>query len=253
MTAPRRPPDFATLVRDFFCDRLVNQQNVSPHTVAAYRDTFRLLLAFVRRHHRTTPDAMALAHVDAPTVLAFLDDLEAGRGNAVRTRNARLAAIRAFVTYASSRDPTALPLTRRVLAIPAKRFDRPILGYLTRAEMEAVLRAPDRSDWSGRRDRALFTLMYNTGARVSEAIGLRLNHVRLGPSSAVQIHGKGGRNGACRCGRRRPRCWPRGSRRSVPIPDRPCSRTDSVARCPGLGWKTDWAEPSRKRRPGARR
>ncbi|QJX01154.1 site-specific integrase [Frigoriglobus tundricola] len=191
MTAPRRPPDFATLVRDFFCDRLVNQQNVSPHTVAAYRDTFRLLLAFVRRHHRTTPDALALAHLDAPTVLAFLDDLEAGRGNAVRTRNARLAAIRAFVSYASSRDPTALPLTRRVLAIPAKRFDRPILGYLTRAEMEAVLRAPDRSDWSGRRDRALFTLMYNTGARVSEAIGLRLNHVRLGPSATVQIHGKG--------------------------------------------------------------
>lgn len=191
MTAPRRQPDFATLVRDFFRDRLVNQQNVSPHTVAAYRDTFRLLLAFVRRHHRTAPDAMALAHVDAPTVLAFLDDLEAGRGNAVRTRNARLAAIRAFVSYASSRDPTALPLTRRVLAIPAKRFDRPVLGYLTRAEMEAVLGAPDRGDWSGRRDRALFTLMYNTGARVSEAVGLRLTDVRLGPSSAVQIHGKG--------------------------------------------------------------
>ena len=92
MTAPRHPPDFGTLVRDFFCDRLVNQQNVSPHTVAAYRDTFRLLLAFVRRHHRTTPDAMTLTHLDAPTVLAFLDDLEAGRGNAVRTRNARLTA-----------------------------------------------------------------------------------------------------------------------------------------------------------------
>lgn len=209
MTAPRRPPDFATLVRDFFCDRLVNQQNVSPHTIAAYRDTFRLLLAFVRRHHRTTPDMMTLAHLDAPTVLAFLDDLEAGRGNGVRTRNARLTAIRAFVTYASSRDPTALPLTRRVLAIPAKRFDRPILGYLTRAEMEAVLGAPDRSDWSGRRDRALLTLMYNTGVRVSEAIGLRLNDVRLGPSAAVQIHGKG-RNGACPCGRRRPPSCPHG-------------------------------------------
>jgi len=98
MTAPRGVPDFATLVRDFFCDRLVSQQNVSPHTVAAYRDTFRLLLAFVRRHHRTAPDAMALAHLDAPTVLAFLDDLEAGRGNAVQTRNARLTAIRPFVS-----------------------------------------------------------------------------------------------------------------------------------------------------------
>lgn len=191
MSAPRGVPDFATLVRDFFCERLVNQQNASPHTVAAYRDTFRLLLAFVRRHCRTAPEAMTLAHLDAPTVLAFLDDLEADRGNAVRTRNARLTAVRAFVRYASSRDPTALPLTRRVLAIPTKRFDRPVLGYLTRAEMEAVLGAPDRSDWSGRRDRALFTLMYNTGARVSEAVGLLRKDVHLGPSSAVQIRGKG--------------------------------------------------------------
>lgn len=191
MTAPRRPPDFATLVRDFFCERLVNQQNVSPHTVAAYRDTIRLLLAFVRRHHRTSQDGMTLSHLDAPTVLAFLDDLETGRRNGVRTRNARRTAVRAFVTYASARDPTALPLARRVLAIPAKRFDRPVLGYLTRPEVEAVLAAPDRDDWSGRRDRALFTLMYNTGARVSEAIGLRRDHLRLGPSAAVRIHGKG--------------------------------------------------------------
>jgi integrase/recombinase XerD len=162
MTNPRPSPNFATLVRDFFCDRLVNQQNVSPHTVAAYRDTFRLLLIFVQRR-RTPPERLTLDDIDAPVVLEFLKDLETRRGNSVRTRNARLTAIRAFVTYASSRDPTALPLAQRVRGIPCKRFDRPLLGHMTRIEMEAVLRAPDPSDWSGRRDRALFTLMYNTG------------------------------------------------------------------------------------------
>lgn len=191
MTPPRRAPDFATLVRDFFCDRLVDQQDVSPHTVAAYRDTFRLLLTFVGEHRHRPPAGLALGDFDAPTVLAFLDHLEAGRGNSARTRNARLTAIRAFVTYASARDPTALPLARQVLAIPRKRFDRPLLGHLTRAEAEALLAAPDPADWSGRRDRALFTLMYNTGARVSEAIGVSREDFRPGPCATVRIRGKG--------------------------------------------------------------
>jgi site-specific recombinase XerD len=129
--------------------------------------------------------------MDAPTVLKFLDDLESARGNSVRTRNSRLAAIRAFVGYASARDPTALPMAKRILAIPQKRFDRPLLGYLTRAEMEAVLNAPNRADWSGRRDHALFTLMYNTGTRVSEVIGLRRGDIEVGPASSVHVHGKG--------------------------------------------------------------
>jgi site-specific recombinase XerD len=188
---PHRPPDFAALVRDFLCDRLVRQQNVCTHTVAAYRDTFRLLLAFVREQRRVPPERLALDDIDAPTVLAFLDDLETGRGNSVRTRNARLTAIRAFVTYAASRDPTALPLAQRVRAIPGKRFDRPLLGHLTRAEVEAVLDAPSGTDWSGRRDRALFTLMYNTGARVSEAIGLCRGDLSMGPAASVRIRGKG--------------------------------------------------------------
>lgn len=191
MTPPRRPPDFSTLVRDFFCDRLVNQQDVSPHTVAAYRDTFRLLLTFVSERCRRRPSGLSLGDFDASTVLAFLDHLETGRGNAVRTRNARLTAIRAFVNYASARDPTSLPLARRVLAIPRKRFDRPLLGHLTRPEVEAVLAAPDPTDWSGRRDRALFTLMYNTGARVSEAIGVCRADLRPGPSATVRLRGKG--------------------------------------------------------------
>ena len=190
MTRVYRSPDFAALVRDFFHERLVGQQNVSPHTVAAYRDTFRLLLAFLRRR-RHAPNQLSLDDLDATTVLAFLDDLETRRSNSVRTRNARLAAIRAFVGYASARDPAAMSVAQRVLAIPRKRFDRPLLGHLTRPEIEAVLAAPNTGQWSGRRDRALFTLMYNTGARVSEAIGLCRSDVRRGPCSSVRIHGKG--------------------------------------------------------------
>jgi site-specific recombinase XerD len=191
MTRAHQPPDFPALVREFFCERLLNQQHVSPHTVAAYRDTFRLLLAFVQARHQKPPSALTLDNLEAPTVLAFLDDLEKHRGNSARTRNARLAAIRAFVTYAAARDPSALSLSQRILAIPRKRFDRPMLAHLTRAEVEAVLDAPSQADWTGRRDRALFTLMYNTGARVSEAIGLRRDDLVLGTNAAVCIHGKG--------------------------------------------------------------
>jgi integrase family protein with SAM-like domain len=227
MTQPRQQPDFASLVRGFFCDRLVNQQNVSPHTVAAYRDTFRLLLAFVSQRRRKTPSGLTLEDMDAPTVLAFLDDLEKGRGNSIRTRNARLTAIRAFVTYACARDPAALPLAQRVLAIPRKRFDRPLLGYLSREEVAAVLDAPVRADWSGRRDRALFTLMYNTGARVSEAIGLRRclpgaefvsMHSREGAEAALcaVVEGDGGVAEGLAGGNR-----PRGPGASVPQSARP--------------------------------
>lgn len=191
MTLPRTGPDFARLVQDFFGDRLVNQQNASPHTVAGYRDTFRLLLAFIGRRRRRPPGELALGDLDAPTVLAFLQDLEVTRKNAVRTRNVRLAAIRAFMSYAASRDPGALPVAQRVLAIPCKRFDRPLLGSLTRPEIEAILESPDDSDWSGRRDRTLFTLMDNTGARVSEAVGWSRTDLRPGPTASVRIHGKG--------------------------------------------------------------
>jgi integrase/recombinase XerD len=191
MTTLRPPRDFAALVRGFFCKRLIDPQNVSPHTVAAYRDTFRLRLAFVRKRRRRTQHELTLDDLDAPMVLAFLNDLEATRKNTARTRNARLCAIRAFVTYASACEPTALPITQRILAIPSKRFNRPLLGHLTQTEMESVLDAPDRSAWSGRRDRVLFTVMYNTGARVSEVIGLCREDLELGPAVAIRIHGKG--------------------------------------------------------------
>lgn len=184
-------PSFATLVRDFFCERLVNQQRVSPHTVAAYRDTFRLLLKFLERRRRVPAAELHLEHLDGMTILAFLKHLETERGNCVRTRNARLAAVRAFFGYVGARDPTALPQAQQVLAIPQKRFDRPLLGHLTRPEAEAILDAPDPTRWSGRRDRAMFLVMYNTGARISEIITLRCRDMHLGPSAYVQVRGKG--------------------------------------------------------------
>jgi integrase/recombinase XerD len=184
-------PPFDTLVQDFFCRRLIEQQGVSPRTVEAYRDTFRLLLAYLPKRLGKTVPALGLEDLDATTVLAFLDHLETERGNGPRTRNARLAALRSFVQYAASRDPTAWPLARRVLAIPAKRYDRPLLGYLTREEMQAVLNAPDATTWAGRRDRVLLAVMYNTGARVSEAIGLRKDDVIDVTARTLRIRGKG--------------------------------------------------------------
>ena len=135
---------------------------------------------------------LTLADLDAPAVLAFLDHLEQQRGNSIRTRNVRLAALRSFLKYAAARDPTCLPVVQRVLAIPMKRFQRPLLGYLSREEMAAILVAPDGSTWSGQRDRVLFALMYNTGARVSEAIGLRRADVALsrGPYGAMRRNGR---------------------------------------------------------------
>ena len=184
-------PPFDTLVQDFFCRRLIEQQGVSPRTVEAYRDTFRLLLAFLPRRLGKTVPELGLEDLDAATVLAFLDHLETERANGPRTRNARLAAIRSFVQYGASRDPTAWPLARRVLAIPAKRYDRPLLGYLTREEMQAVLNAPDAATWAGRRDRVLLAVMYNTGARVSEAIGLRQDDLIDVNARTLRIRGKG--------------------------------------------------------------
>ena len=188
-----RPPEigFPTLLQDFFLRRLVAQRGASAQTIASYRDAFELLLRFAERQTHRHPSALTLRDLDAPLVLAFLDHLEQERGNSPRTRNARLAAIRSFMRYASIRDPVALPVAQRVLAIPSKRFDRPVLGFLSREEVEALLAAPDRSTWSGERDAVLFATLYNTGARVSEITGLRVADVLLDRESAVCLHGKG--------------------------------------------------------------
>jgi site-specific recombinase XerD len=184
-------PSFATLVRDFFGQRLIQQQNASHCTVASYRDTFRLLLGFYEKQRRKGGPSLTLADIDAPTVLAFLNHLEAERGNAPRTRNLRLAAVRSFVRYAAARDPSYLAHAQRILAIPSKRFDKPMLGYLTQEELSAVLEAPDAKTWSGCRDRALFAFLYKTGARVSEAIGVQRGDVDLAQHHTVRLHGKG--------------------------------------------------------------
>lgn len=182
---------FPVLLQDFFLRRLIDQRGVSTRTIESYRDTFELLFGFVESRTGKSPSALSLADIDAPLVLDFLDHLETERGNTARTRNARLAAIHSFMRYAAVRDPESLPITARVLAIPAKRFDRPVLGYLSRDQITAILAAPDRSTWSGHRDAVMLATTYNTGARVSEITGLRVRDVSLDHQSAVHLHGKG--------------------------------------------------------------
>jgi integrase/recombinase XerD len=191
MTANPSAPTFAALVQGFFCQRLIEQQNASSQTVAAYRDTFRLLLTYLQTRRKKAVAALTLADLDAPAVATFLDHLEKQRRNSIRTRNARFAAIRSFLKYASARDPASLPMIQRVLAIPMKRYDRPALSYLSREEVAAIIEAPGTSTWSGQRDRVLFALLYNTGARVSEVIALRRLDVSLDAARHVQLTGKG--------------------------------------------------------------
>jgi site-specific recombinase XerD len=184
-------PGFAALVQEFFRGRLIQQQDASARTVESYRDTFRLLLGYLERVRKKRATDLTMSDLDAPAISAFLDHLERQRHNSARTRNARFAAIRSFMSYAATRDPESLPIVQRVLAIPLKRFTRPALTSLTRDEVAAVLEAPEGSTWSGRRDRALFALMYNTGARVSEAIGVRRSDVSLDATRSVRLRGKG--------------------------------------------------------------
>ena len=185
-------PGFATLVREFFCQRLIAQQNASARTVASYRDMFRLLLHFFAESPGPASDGPHAWRTWTPRrSWRSWTIWSSGAAIPSATRNVRLAALRSFLKYAAARDPTCLPAVQRVLAIPMKRFQRPLLGYLSREEMAAILAAPDESTWSGQRDRVLFALMYNTGARVSEAIGLRRADVTLSPSRTVRIDGKG--------------------------------------------------------------
>jgi integrase/recombinase XerD len=182
---------FPALVQDFFLRRLIAERGASARTVESYRDAFELLFGFAEKRTGKPVSTLRMEDLDAPLVLDFLDHLQTDRGNTARTRNTRLAAIHSFMRYAAIRDPASLPITARVLAIPAKRFDRPVLGYLTREQIAAILDAPDRRTWSGHRDAVLLATTYNTGARVSEITGLRVRDVLLDRQTAVHLHGKG--------------------------------------------------------------
>jgi integrase/recombinase XerD len=189
MTPPATP--FPALLQAFFRQRLVAQRGASAQTIASYRDAFALFLRYAERTTGRPASALTIEDLDATPVLAFLDHLETERGNCPRTRNLRLTAIRSFLRYASLRDPDALAVAQRVLAIPSKRFDRPILGFLSRDEIHALLAAPDRNTWSGQRDAVLLAVLYNTGARVSELTGLRVADVLVDRATALRLHGKG--------------------------------------------------------------
>jgi site-specific recombinase XerD len=178
-------------VQAFFADYLYQQRRLSPQTILSCRDTFRLLLTFLRDHTGIEPSALRLADVDAPAVLHFLSYLEQERGNSVRSRNIRLAAIRSFFRLVALREPASIGIATRVLAIPTKREDKKLIAYLTRTEMQALLATPDTSKWAGRRDYVLLLTLYNSGARVSEVTSLKRAQVCFGASTFLQLTGKG--------------------------------------------------------------
>jgi site-specific recombinase XerD len=185
-----KPPSFASLVQQFFTEYLVAQRAVSPRTVACYRDALMLFLDFSSRRLKKAPTSLQLNDIQPDLILAFLDHLERERHNAVRSRNLRLTALRAFLKFAGRRDVASLHVVERALAVPMKRFERPMLGFLTREEMLAVLGQPGDT-WTSQRDHLLLAMLYNTGARVSEIIGVHVADAVLDGGACVHLHGKG--------------------------------------------------------------
>jgi site-specific recombinase XerD len=185
-----KTPSFAALVQQFFTEYLVTQRALSSRTVACYRDALMLFLAFVTRRLSKTTTALRLTDIEPDLILAFLEHLEHNRGNSVRSRNLRLTALRTFLKFAARRDVSALHAVERALGVPMKRHERQMVGFLTREEMLAVLGQPGET-WTSQRDHLLLTMLYNTGARVSEIIGVRVADVVLDGAACVHLHGKG--------------------------------------------------------------
>jgi integrase/recombinase XerD len=181
----------APTLEAFFTDRLARQRGASPNTVAAYRDTFRLLLAFTADRAHKQPSELDIADLDAPTVTGFLDHLERDRLNSVRTRNHRLAAIHSLYRFAALRHPEHAATIQRVLAVPPKRYERNLVTYLNADEIDALLAACDRLTWTGRRDHTLLTLAIQTGLRISELSALTIADVTLSTGAHVHTIGKG--------------------------------------------------------------
>ncbi len=183
-------PSFPALVQAFFAEHLTQQRALSPRTVASYRDAFMLFLGFVQRRCAKAPADLKLTDITPELILAFLDHLEKVRHNSVRSRNARLAALRAFLKFAAHRDVASLHVIERALGVPMKRFERRMLEFLSREQMLEVIGSPEDS-WVSRRDHLLLDLLYNTGARVSEIISVRVADVVLEGAACVHLHGKG--------------------------------------------------------------
>jgi integrase/recombinase XerD len=182
---------FPVLLESFFTKRLIAQRRASPHTIGSYRDTFRLLLQFAEKRLGKTPSKLTLEDLQAPFLGTFLDDLEGARANTTRSRNLRLAAIRSFFRYIALEVPEFSGLIQRVLAIPNKRQTRPLVGFLTRPEIHALLAVPDRNTWLGRRNHALLLTVIQTGLRLSEITSIRRQDVSLGKGAHIRCEGKG--------------------------------------------------------------
>jgi integrase/recombinase XerD len=208
------------VLQSYFYSYLIGQRDVSPRTVRAYRDTFRLLLRFLQQQG-LQPDKLCVDDLDVDRVLAFLVDLEKSRGNCARSRNARFAAIRSFLRHATAANPLLLHVTQRVLAIPMKRFDRVTVGHLTRDQMQAVLDSPNTATSAGQRDQLLLMLLYNTGARVSEIVGLKVKDVRLESHASVHFLGKGRKHRAVPLWQKTTRLLRSWLKRSGVAPDSP--------------------------------
>jgi len=183
--------DLPSLLQSFFTERLLRQRQASPHTIAGYRDSFRLLLQFAKERLGKAPSKMRIEDLDAPFLGLFLEHLEDVRKNSARTRNARLAAIHSFFQYVALEEPAYALHCQRILAIPNKRHERRPIEFLDREEVDALLAVPDLSTWLGRRDRALLLVALQTGLRVSELIGLNCQDVGLGTGAHVRCLGKG--------------------------------------------------------------
>src|SRR5215510_10086449 len=180
-------PSLAALLESFFTQRLMKQRSASSHTISSYRDTFRLLLQFAQQRLGKPPSRLALEEIDAPLIVAFLDEMEKSRGISPRSRNLRLTAIRSFFQFAALEAPTQSAQIQRVLAIPGKRYTRTLVNFLTRPEMDALLGAPDQHTWSGRRDHAWLLVAMQTGLRLSELTGLKLKDLTLETGAHLRI------------------------------------------------------------------
>ena len=189
------PASLAPLLERFFTQRLMQQRQASPHTISSYRDTLRQFLTFVQQRLHTPPSRLNFEAIEAPLIVAFLDGLEK-HGLSVRSRNLRLTALHSFFRYAAFEAPAHSAQIQRMLAIPSKRFTRTLVQFLTRAEVDALLAAPDQHTWSGRRDHAFLLVAVQTGLRVSEMTGLTREDLVLGAGAHVHVIGKDARNAA---------------------------------------------------------